>query len=181
MLLHCIFVAVSVALSGSPRAAHEYSDWVLSTFKGTAAQPAGHFYVDLAANHPIEASTTYDLEQLGWRGLCIEPNPQYVNLLRQQRKCSVLPHVVDSTEHAVTFQLDGTMGGIADGRFDNRAHTGKEVQRLSTRTLHSILREASAPRVIDFLSLDVEGAETAVLSPSFMWSEYTVRLRELEL
>jgi hypothetical protein len=75
------------------------------------------------------------------------------------------------------------MGGIADGRFDNRdstakgvrtlRSTAKSVRTLRTRTLQSVLREASAPPIIDFLSLDVEGAETAVLSPSFTWSEYT--------
>ena len=34
---------------------------------------------------------------------------------------------------------------------------------VPARTLNSILEEASAPLVIDFLSLDVEGAESAVI------------------
>ena len=167
--------ALLVAAFGRPKAEHEYAGWVLTTFKGAApTTTASRFFVDLAANEPVEGSTTYDLEKLGWRGICIEPNPKYIDLLRQQRKCSVMPHAIDSTEHDVTFEFGGgTMGGIADGRFDNRPSTAKAVRILRTRTLQSVLREASAPPVIDFLSLDVEGAESAVLSPSFTWSEYT--------
>lgn len=167
--------ALLVAALGRPRAAEppDYGEWVMSTFTGTVAPTAGRFFVDLAANHPKIDSNTYGLEKQGWKGLCIEPNPEYVNLLREQRTCSVIPHPVDSTEHGVTFEFDGPKGGIVDKRFDNRAKSGKRLRQLVTRTLDRVLRDSSAPRVIDFLSLDVEGAETAVLHPSFAWSEYT--------
>lgn len=139
----------------SPR--NGYAAWVLSTFAGS--EPGiGRFYVDLAANHPTIESTTYELEQQGWNGICIEPNPEYVSLLKAQRKCAVVAAPIDSEERDVSFEFAGTMGGIEDARFDNRIGvTGRNVHKMRTRKLGDVLSEAAAPRVIDFLSLDVEG------------------------
>ena len=51
-----------------------YSNWVAtSTLNHT-----GGFYVDLAANHPVQLSNTVYLErQLNWTGICIEPSTLY--------------------------------------------------------------------------------------------------------
>ena len=57
--------------------------------------------------------------------------------------------------------------GTTTGQADNSMRT------LRTRTLGSVLIEATAPRVIHYLSLDVEGAESAVLSASFPWDSWT--------
>jgi len=155
---------------------------VLASFAG--AESAYRFYVDLAANHPITGSATFGLDQSGWRGLCIEPNPMYTKLLREMRNCSVAETAVDETEHVVTFHFGaGEMGGIEDPRFDNRrAHRKRDgsVQTLTTRRLHDVLRDAGAPTIIDFLNLDVEGAETAVLSTSFAWEQYTFLTLSIE-
>lgn len=61
-----------------------------------------------------------------------------------------LAHGVDSTAHFLA----------AEGHYDNGAAYEFAAR---ARTLTSILDEADAPDEIDFLSLDVEGAELAVL------------------
>ena len=152
---------------------NEYSAWVLSTFmlgsKNFSSLP--FYYVDLAANEPVDGSNTLELEQYGWNGLCIEPNPHYVTLLRDQRRCALAPVAIDDVERDIKFHNDGTMGGIQDARFDNRVGT-KDLQAMRTRLLQDVLREASAPHVIHYLSLDVEGAESAALPDSFAWDDY---------
>jgi peptide methionine sulfoxide reductase MsrB len=35
------------------------------------------FYVDVGANEPVFNSQTWHLEQMGWRGILIEPLPSY--------------------------------------------------------------------------------------------------------
>ena len=134
------------------------------------------YFVDLAANHPTDGSSTYELEKSGWNGLCIEPNPQYANLLRTQRKCRLSQAAIDSVERNVTFRFMGTMGGIEDERFDNRPsvslHDAPPSTTLRTRLLADVLRSESAPRNIHYFSLDVEGAEDAVLPPWFPWDSY---------
>ena len=69
------------------------------------------------------------------------------------------------------------MAGIVDEDTDNntkyRAH---ELQsailiRRQTKTLETILKQFNAPTIIDYLSLDVEGAETRVLK-NFPFDKY---------
>ena len=153
----------------------EHSAWVLSTF---AALDAPRYYVDLAANHPTYQSSSVELDQSGWRGVCIEPNPMYIQLLRTQRTCHVAPVAVDSVERKVKFHFSrGEMGGIEDEQFDNRAasavknKTG-QAETVSTLRLQNVLTSVSAPSVMGYLSLDVEGAESAALPSSFAWDTF---------
>ena len=175
----------------SPHIKHAYHSesaaWVLGTFAATSAPPAApRFYVDLAANHPVNHSTTYDLDVHGWRGLCIEPNPLYAKLLREQRSCTIAQAAVDSEEREVSFNFGGgAMGGIEDERFDTRRITpGKpkraRVETLRTRTLQDVLEQAHAPRVIDHFNLDVEGAESAALPSTFPWDKWVFLTMTIE-
>lgn len=43
------------------------------------------FYVDIGANHPVYDSVTKAFYERGWRGINIEPVPQYYNLLKCDR------------------------------------------------------------------------------------------------
>ena len=45
------------------------------------------FYIDIGANDGLNASNTYIFEQLGWKGVCIEPQPDVFKKLRRFRKC----------------------------------------------------------------------------------------------
>ena len=178
------YVAMATASSprrGVPSVRNEYAAWVLSTFMLGSNNFTGlpFYYVDLAANEPVEGSNTHELEERGWRGLCIEPNPQYVKLLRAQRRCALAPVAVDGVERNIQFHNDGTVGGIQDPRFDNRAGS-KDLQAMRTRLLQDVLREASAPHVIHYLSLDVEGAESAALPDSFAWDDYVFLTLSIE-
>lgn len=142
---------------------------ILSMSAGLAGQ---RFFVDLAANHPTYGSSTKLLEVHGWDGLCIEPNPEYVKMLRAQRTCALAEVAVDSMERNMTFRLAGQMSGIEDVRFDNHPHHSDRNLTVQTQLLTNVLRNKSAPREIDYLSLDVEGAESEVLCPSFAWKSF---------
>ena len=158
---------------------------VLSAFAGLQGP---RYFVDLAANHPTTGSNTYELETSDWSGLCIEPNPKFVTMLKAKRKCAVAQSAVDSEVRSVTFRLAGEMGGIEDDRFDNRAEnrskasSGSRAQSLTlqTRLLTEVLETALAPNVIDYMSLDVEGAESAVLCPDFAWNKFTFLMLSIE-
>ena len=47
------------------------------------------FFVEVGANHPILRSQTYHLEQTGWTGVLIEPQPDLAAKLVQARKAAV--------------------------------------------------------------------------------------------
>ena len=175
--------------AGSPSV---LTDLVLSTFASASGGmlagllgqgvPRQHYYVDLAANHPTRGSSTYELDKRGWSGLCIEPNPEYATLLVAQRTCRLARSPVDSVVRNVSFRFAGEMGGIEDERFDNRPSQHHQRHRsdngspqasiLQTQQLEAVLLAHSAPKRISYFSLDVEGAEPAVLPASFPWDSY---------
>jgi FkbM family methyltransferase len=132
------------------------------------------FFVDLAASDGLEMNNTLVLErELGWRGIAIEAQPEYFEQLKLNRRCVCVPACVDADEHTVEFLPSGLLGGIIDDETDNshalRAGAIREAQargrilKMKTRRLENILSEYNAPAVIDYLSFDVEGAETRIL------------------
>lgn len=59
------------------------------------------------------------------------------------------------------------------------ARGGAALQSMKTRTLASVLDEAGAPEELDFVSLDVEGAELEVLA-AFPFERYRMRVLSVE-
>ena len=132
------------------------------------------YFVDLAATDGVTINNTLLLErELGWSGIAIEPNRDFFVQLSRDRNCLSICACVDGHAHAVTFLPNGELGGIIDGDTDNtpalRASLISEwqasgkLQVLQTVTLAEILDMHQAPPVIDYLSLDVEGAETRIM------------------
>ena len=136
------------------------------------------FFVDLASNHAFKASNTFTLEQnYGWKGICIEPNPIYWKDL-SYRSCEVVAAVIgeeDMREIEVSMSADAgpaPYGGIVGKDFKNK-NVRKEARTPEySVTLKTILDRFRAPRVIDFLSLDIEGAELFVMQ-NFPFEQYT--------
>ena len=61
-------------------------------------------FIDLASNDPIALSNTRALETLGYRGLCIEPNPVYYPLYKlARRRCTLVPYAVSAKRGTVPF------------------------------------------------------------------------------
>ena len=144
------------------------------------------FFVDLAANHPVFVSNTRTLERdYGWKGLCIEANPRYWALLRSSRDCKVVGAAVADKARTVTFvdQRKGGFGGIADVNTHARVarKTGLVLSEFQTQTLpfDRLLLDMGAPPTIDYISLDVEGAETLVMS-SFPFNTRTIAVLTVE-
>ena len=126
------------------------------------------FFVDLASNDAMWASNTYFLEQcLGWRGLCIEPNPVHHERIRAERKCTLVPNCVSDAAKTIEMILpDGFHGGAArvvKEQRDLAVGWGKKPVQMECRTLRSILHEHKVKH-IDFMSLDIEGHEPEAMS-----------------
>lgn len=43
------------------------------------------FFIDIGAQHPIKDSVSKIFSEHGWRGIHVEPVPEYANLLREDR------------------------------------------------------------------------------------------------
>ncbi|CAJ1951956.1 unnamed protein product [Cylindrotheca closterium] len=146
------------------------------------------YFVDLAANHAVTISNTYGLERnLEWNGLCIEGNSQmWKELVRRQ--CQLVAAVVgQEIDEKISFLVrpnkDG-LSGIVNENFDNKQDKGTEnevtfVEDHYAVPLVEILRHNHAPKVIDYLSLDVEGAEFYVME-KFPFEKYQFRIITIE-
>jgi FkbM family methyltransferase len=127
-------------------------------------QSANHgIFVDVGANHPIEGNQTWFLEQQGWNGVLIEPNPNLGHLLREQRPKSKTFEVVAGSPAQVgetELYISKVSGHSTPNPGYDNIFTRKV--RVPVRTLNSILQESGLTN-IDFLSLDVEEMELDVL------------------
>jgi len=133
-------------------------------------------FLDLAANDAIVLSNSLVLEQrYGWTGVCVEPNPVYAEGY-VHRTCHLVQAVVGPREgERVDFNFRGSgrlgaHGGIAG--FDNKAGQSNETASHYTVSVPKILRDFGMPRAIDYLSLDIEGAEAWTFE-DFPWDTYT--------
>jgi len=140
----------------------------------------GGYFVDVGAADGVALSNTFLLEKrYGWRGICVEANPRTFERLRRARDVACVNVCVDAGEGTVDFALRQQLSGIVSAQGEDPRASDHEVVRLPTRTLESILRENAAPAVIDYLSLDVEGAEERILG-GFAFDEYCFRCLTIE-
>lgn len=127
--------------------------------------------------------------QRGWTGLMIEPSPTYFARAEAFRRATCLQLAVSDAEGEAEFleiqegfsQMSGLTSSydadiLRQVEADPR-HKG-EVIRVQTRTLPQIFDEHGL-REIDYVSLDVEGGEHAILS-SFPFDTYRVHAWTVE-
>jgi FkbM family methyltransferase len=145
----------------------------------------GGFFIDLAAADGITNSNTFVLEKwFGWKGICIEPNPNYFEKLSKLRKCIIDTTVISDKREVVTFRIDnGQHGGIVSD--DTKNKPSKFIKKTQTiinmdaKPLSDVLIKHNAPLVIDYFSLDIEGAEDRVVR-SIDFSKYKFRCMTIE-
>jgi len=153
----------------------------------------GGFFIDLASNEPLAKSNTRALERdRGWKGLCIEANPRCWEALRSIRSCHLVTVAVADTNGEVQFVDDDGFSGIVSEKTDHKEmpmYTTKSMNTrhkklaanftMKTMPFADILEATNAPRCIDYMSLDVEGAETLVMH-SFPFANHTVAVMTIE-
>jgi FkbM family methyltransferase len=142
------------------------------------------FFVEVGAADGVTLSNTCLLERdYGWMGICIEADPCYFASLKEARSAICVNACVDGTAHEVEFAQRKLLGGIhADGLDNEPGRTSGEsysTVRMMTRPLVEILREQLAPPLIDYLSIDVEGAEERILG-SFPFESYRFHCMTVE-
>jgi FkbM family methyltransferase len=130
----------------------------------------GGAYVDIGTNHPTTISNTLFFDKcLGWTGVCFEPQPQYHELIRSSRSCTLVPHCVLGKAQLVNMSGGGTTARVGRG-------AGAATECVAAGdVLRSLgFGNTSHTKPIDLLSVDVEGAEAEVLR-CFPFRELGVR------
>jgi FkbM family methyltransferase len=139
------------------------------------------FFVEVGANDPHARSQTWHLEQAGWRGVLIEPQPDLAEKLRAARSAQVFEAACSAPENAgrkLPLHVAGPLSALDRERMAPGAMPERVIE-VPVRTLDDILREANAPVPLDFLSVDVEGHELEVLR-GFAFAHWQPRMILLE-
>jgi FkbM family methyltransferase len=135
--------------------------------KLSAYLPATGFFVEAGAMDGFIASNTYYLERIkGWRGILVEPIPDYFReCVRQRPASSVFQCALVAPNYSaptVTVEFAESMSFVPSGQEDPGAQSAIQRHQVPARTLASLLAEVKV-RHVDFLSLDVEGYEVPAL------------------
>jgi FkbM family methyltransferase len=123
------------------------------------------FFVEVGAFHPFSGSQSWHLEQRGWAGVLVEPQPELAALLTRKRRASVFQFACSAPERHGTEMTLYVAGGTSSLERSKMVAGARATDAISVRvrTLDDILLEAEAPPQVDLMSLDVEGHEIEVL------------------
>jgi FkbM family methyltransferase len=157
---------------------HEEERKLVREFFGGATSG---FFVEVGANHPTYASQTSHLEEAGWTGVLVEPQPDLAAFLVTARSAKVFAVACSAPDNAgrsMPLHVAGPLSSLDRNKMAPGADPHYVIM-VPTRTLDDILQEARAPTPIDFLSVDVEGHELEVLL-GFDFAHWKPRLIMLE-
>jgi FkbM family methyltransferase len=142
------------------------------------------FFVELGANDGFTASNTLYFELFkGWRGILVEPSPhlflsctEYRNRKGNSIHCNACVPFGYSEKYVdieyanlmslsinLDLDIEDKSGFLDKGRAALKDNQKQLRFGALAKNLSTILDESNAPRKIDLLSLDVEGAELDVL------------------
>jgi FkbM family methyltransferase len=129
------------------------------------------FYVDVGAHHSRRFSNTYIFYKSGWRGINIDPNPNSIHSFESDRKYDINLQcgVSENAELLTYYSFDEAALNTFDGelvkwRLANTPYKIVDKSIIGVERLDTILKKYLPSGVhIDFLSIDVEGLDFAVL------------------
>jgi FkbM family methyltransferase len=144
-----------------------------------AGQDSG-FYIDIGGGHPVADNVSFAHYLAGWRGVVVEPQAALHGLYGRVRPRDIALavlvgreageaafHVVDRLHGFSTMVETHAKGAAGFG-------AGYATESRPVTTL-AALCEAHAPARIDWLKIDVEGAEADVIAGAD-WSRFRPRL-----
>jgi len=135
-------------------------------------------FVDIGAHDGVTFSNTLYLErQLGWTGLAVEPIPEVFERLQRNRSCLVINMCVGPRAGKAAFQVVSGYSEMLSGLMDeyDERHICRIQSEIETHgggtseievvccTLNQLLELHGIDRV-DYLCIDVEGAEYSILN-----------------
>lgn len=135
-------------------------------------------YIDIGAFHPTNLSNTKLFYDRGWHGINIEPNIEgYEFFLKERPRDVNLNRAVGVGE--ANYWNDGGMGsGETCDEARARKFGMKNKTTVKLKPLKEIFEE-NGLKMVDFMSIDVEGFEMEVLK-SNDWNIYKARVICLE-
>lgn len=179
--IQCIFIIVCIlnnplwALTFMSQ--NKQDEFVLNNFfkKADETYITDGFFIEFGAYDGKLYSNTFTLEELGWKGICIEPIPNVFQQLQKNRSCICINGCVSDTTGTALFREVGdgreVLSGLAEkfsdqdiNLIENYYHAPSTYYEVPCFKLSTILKKyVVMVNKIDFLSIDIEGNELGIL------------------
>ena len=162
---------------------HSNSQWMQDWFLVHNLSPDGpnwnedRRFIEIGSFDPYMYSNSLALERcLGWRGACVEPNPNMYENFRNHRSCFVLPHcawserfnstleiTTDPIEARIKRSIDSPALKLTSSYPALCLPLQEIIDRFDRASSGGLQKKADGRRVIDALLIDAEGAEVEIL------------------
>jgi FkbM family methyltransferase len=144
-------------------------------------------YLDIGANHPEIGNNTYLFYRKGSRGILIEPDPAFNQVLQKARPGDkiVQAAISDKETGEADFYIfnEPSINTLSKQEADLRQQSGKyfikETQKIKLLTVEKIITDYMNNVMPHLISLDVEGVDYDVLN-AFDFSKYPVPVWVIE-
>ena len=144
------------------------------------------YFVEIGAFDGVLGSNCIHFEKsMNWEGIAIEPSKTQFEKLSKNRNCKVLNAAISSTEKDVEFieVIEGLtqMSGIYDDNYSAKLiiENNKKNKFNKNKMKTSTFEKSILTKEIDYLSIDIEGAELDVLK-SINFQEYIIKVISVE-
>jgi len=145
-----------------------------------------YYFVDIGATDGIGISNSHLLEKkYFWNGLVVEPAQRWHKELALNRSAIVDKRCVWSDSHLMLPFLETENAGqsglkcVDECDAFSKGRAGHRTYDVETISLINLLDCHQAPSVIDYLSLDTEGAEYTILK-DFYFDKYKFKVISVE-
>ena len=142
-------------------------------------------YVDVGCWHPYKASNTYYFYLRNWKGICIDPNPELIELYKKFRpRDNFINAGIGAENSSLDYYMfeESSMNTFSEDFYKNHKQYSKLVNKIKVPlfSLKEILdKNIDEKDRLDFFDIDVEGFDLDVLK-SNDWQKYRPKIIVIE-
>ena len=130
-------------------------------------------YIDIGAGEPQQCSNTWALYQRGWRGLLVEPLPEFLfELIRWRPGDMVFPVIASNETGIIPFFVNQSLSSCLATWSQGAPITPLAAERMAVSEILDMPDFQRFRDSCDLCSIDVEGHETQVLS-AIPWDRFS--------
>ena len=147
------------------------------------------YFLEIGAFDGIQGSNCLFFEKFkNWNGLAIEPSPTQFEKLKRNRKCKLINKAASAISGKMTFIEIDSSGSDSQLSFLEKYSPDKSQSILKKNNLKKYMVEVLTfeeilknvdKEVIDYCSIDIEGAETELIK-NFNLSNYKIKVLSIE-
>ena len=146
------------------------------------------FFIEIGAYDGIMGSNCYHFERfLNWNGIAIEASNIQFEKLKKNRKCKLLNDAISEEVKEVQFMevIEGLtqMSGINNNFFERNLNiiSNNQASKIKSFNIKTITFDQVVSKNfdIDYLSIDIEGGEMALLK-SINFNDYEIKVISVE-